>query len=103
MAVTVASLRARWEEFAPTHDAVVQGAIDEATEECDERVFGGKFDHAVGLLAAHKLAISPQGQPLRLEAKLVQDSPHGTTTYGCEFDALARQCAGGFWAVGIAP
>lgn len=103
MAWTAATFKARWAEFAPTADALVDAALAEAAEGCDERVLGAKYDHAVGLLAAHKLAVSPSGQQSRLDPKAGADTPHGTTTHGAEFDAIARQCGGGFWAVGITP
>ena len=77
--------------------------LAEALEEVDERVYGAKADAAVGLLAAHKLSISPQGQQSRLDPKAQQDGPHGTTTYGCEFDGLAKIVGGGPWAMGMLP
>lgn len=103
MAVTVASLRTTRPEFEGTPTAVVQAAIDDADTEVDPRVFGEKADQAVSLLAAHKLSLAPFGQQARLAPKLVQDSPHGTTTYGTEYDALVRQCGGGFWVAGVRP
>jgi len=103
MSWTATTFRARWEEFTNSPDALVVSALAEAAEECDERVFGGKFDHAVGLLAAHKLSISPFGQQARLDPKAAKDSPHGTTLYGQEHDALAAQCGGGFWVTGVMP
>lgn len=105
MAITVTpiTLRAQRPEFAPTADAVVQAAIDDAVTEVDERVFGEKANQAVSLLAAHKLAISPHGRQARLDPKAQGDGPHGSTTYGVEYDALVRQCGGGFWVVGVLP
>lgn len=101
MTVSLASLRAQRPEFAPTADGVVQAAIDDAVTEVDPRVFGEKTDQAVSLLAAHKLAISPFGTQSRLDPKAQGDGPHGTTTYGVEYDALVRQCGGGFWVTGV--
>ena len=37
----------------------------------------------------------------RLDPKAQGDGPHGTTTYGVEYDALVRQCGGGFWVTGV--
>jgi hypothetical protein len=88
--VTFASLTARFPEFANTESAVVTAAIAEATEECDERVFGDSYDHAVALLAAHKLSVSPYGQQARLKA-----DADGRTTYLAEWERLARRRAGG--------
>ena len=101
MAVSLASLRTQRPEFAPTADGVVQAAIDDAVTEVDPRVFGEKTDQAVSLLAAHKAAISPHGKMARLDPKAQGDGPHGTTTYGVEYDALVRQCGGGFWVTGV--
>lgn len=100
MAVTVASLRADRPEFDPTAEAVVQAAITAAEREVDPAVFGEKTDEAVSLLAAHKLSISPFGQQARLAPKAQGGGLHGSTIYGVEYDALTRQCAGGFWVVG---
>lgn len=101
MAVSLAQLRAQRPEFAPTDDAVLQAAIDDADTEVDARVFGEKADQAVSLLAAHKAAISPFGTQARLDPKAQGDGPHGSTTYGVEYDALVRQCGGGFWVTGV--
>ena len=103
MGWTASTFKARWAEFAPCSDSLVDAALAEALEEVDERVYGAKADAAVGLLAAHKLSISPQGQQSRLDPKAQQDGPHGTTTYGCEFDGLAKIVGGGPWAMGMLP
>lgn len=93
-----ASFKARWTEFAPTADARVTSAIAEATAECDARVFGDSYEHAVGLLAAHKLAVSPFGQQARQESK-----DGATTTYHTEWEELARKRGGGFYTIGYYP
>lgn len=96
--ITVASFKARWTEFAPTADHVVQHALDEAVKRTDARLFGDRTDHAVSLLAAHELSISPQGMQARLEAQ-----PDGSTTYLIELRLLRRERAGGPWTVGQKP
>ena len=103
MAWTASTFKSRWSEFAPTPDSLVDAVLAEAFEEVDERVYGAKADHAVGLLAAHKLSVSPQGQQARLDPKEAGSAPHGTTMYGLEFDALARSVGGGPWAFGMTP
>lgn len=103
MTVTAASLKAQRPEFAPTDDAVVLAAIADADTEVDARVFGEKAGQAVSLLAAHKLALSPFGTQARLDPKAQGDGPHGQTVYGVEYDALVRQCGGGFWVTGVLP
>lgn len=94
MAHTATTFKARWSEFAPIDDATVTAALAEATESCNATDFAERFDEAVGLLAAHKLAISPMGQQARLESK------EGDTTYRQEWARLSRMCCGGPWAVG---
>ncbi len=101
MGYTAPTFKARWTEFAPTADSLVDAVLAEADAECDARVFGASYDHAVGLLAAHKLSVTSFGQQARLDPKAAKDSPNGTTTYGQEHDALAAKKAGGFWALGV--
>ena len=60
MSWTAATFKARWSEFAPTDDAVVQAALDEATRQINAAAFGARADDAIGLLAAHKLAVLAQ-------------------------------------------
>lgn len=97
MAWTPTTFRARWTEFAPTADAVVQAALDEATRRTDARLFGNRTDDAIGLRAAHNLSLSPGGQQARLE------SEKGTTTYMTELRTLMQERAGGPWTVGQGP
>lgn len=97
MAVTLASFRVAFPEFEGADDSLVQAKLDEAVLALDERVFGARFDEAVRYRAAHTLAISPFGQNARLVAK------DGSTTYGTQFDAVCRACAGGPWVVGQLP
>lgn len=95
MAWTPTTFKARWAEFAYLADALVQLALDEAVDECDARVYADRYDDAVGLLAAHNLAISPAGQQARLE------SDKGTTTYWGRFAEIRRQKAGGPRLAGV--
>lgn len=98
MAVTASTLKARWVEFAPLGDTVVDAAIAEAVDECGERVFGASYDHAVGLLACHKLAMGPGGQTARQEG-----DDKARTVYLEEWERLARKRAGGPWVTGYTP
>jgi len=103
--VTAATLKARWTEFAPTSDTIVDAAIAEAARSCDVAVYGASFDDAVTLLACHLLAVSPQGAPSRLEGG---DAPSpssatsdlGRTTYGASLLRLMRARGGGAWCIG---
>jgi hypothetical protein len=98
MAWTAATFKARWKEFVPTDDALVNQALAEAAAEgLDPRLFGDLLDYAIGLQAAHNLAISPGGQSARLEKESIR------TVYSERLDALKRQRAGGAWAIGQTP
>jgi hypothetical protein len=97
VAHTAATFKARWPEFAPTADATVTAVLAEATRGCNAAVFGDRFDEAVGLLCAHKLAISPGAQSARLE------SDKADTVYRAEWLRVARACGGGPWAMGQDP
>ncbi len=98
-AVTRATLVERWPEFAPTPSAVVTSAIAEADRRTNASIFGDRRDDAVGLLACHLLAASPQGQGLaRLEA--TTSSSLESTAYGRELRQLRREACGGPHVVG---
>jgi hypothetical protein len=97
VALDAASFKARWPEFSTTEDSQVTAVLAESAAETDERVFGGTYDTALGLLAAHKLAAGPWGQQARMESK------DGTTTYLTQRQSLARAKAGGGWLVGQTP
>ncbi len=106
MAWTATTFKARYPTFDPKADALVDAVLAEAALEVDARVFKLKTDHAVGLLAAHKLSVDPSGAAARLDAKTVlamKGQPHASSTYGMEFDALVRKCAGGPWTTGQGP
>jgi len=98
MTVTAATLKARWIEFDPIADSVVTAAIAEAVAECDARVFGASYNHAVGLLACHKLTMGPGGQTARQEG-----DDKARTVYLEEWRRLARARAGGPWVTGYTP
>lgn len=96
MAWTATTFKARKQEFASIADADVSLALEDATSELDSRLFGDTFDQAVGLLAAHKLSVSPFGQSARLDAK----GGDGATTYSAELARLTRKKCGGAWSIG---
>lgn len=98
MAWTATTFKARWGEFSPQSDSLVDAVLAEAAAECDARIFGASHDHAVGLLAAHKLAVSPFGQTARQEG-----NDKSSTTYLDEWQRLARLRAGGPWVTGYTP
>ena len=97
MAWTATTFKARWPEFKPTLDSLVDAVLAESVTELDARVFGATFDTAVGLLAAHKLTSGPSGQTSRLASDM------GDSTYRQQLQRLKRQRAGGAWSAGQKP
>lgn len=72
----------RHAEFKPAPPDTVQMVLDMAASELSADEIGEPYDEAHGLLAAHKLALSPFGR----NARMVRED--GTTTYGDEFKAV---------------
>lgn len=106
MTWTPATFVAAWPEFASTLAAdtamgrtVVQSALTAAASECDPRLYPDDIDHLVGLLAAHKLAVSPFGQQARVDTGDKKKADE-TTIYLREFNRLTSLRAGGPWTVG---
>jgi hypothetical protein len=85
----VALFRARYPAFQNVSPQMVAAVIAEATLEVDPLVWRTMTETGIGLLAAHKLAIDPQGNNTRLVAK------DGTTTYGNMYDQLRAALAVG--------
>lgn len=72
-------------EFVNASEALVNAMLTAAAEDIDPFVWGTKTDQGTGYLAAHKLAQSPYGQNVRLNAK------DGNTTYLLEYERIKRQ------------
>lgn len=81
----LAAFRSRFPEFEEGSDGIVQACLDAAATELNATEIGASFDEAHGLLAAHKLAISPFGRA----ARMLNDE--GKSTYEVEFqNVLSR-------------
>lgn len=80
--MNLAAFRARFPEFATAQDALVNACLTASAAETSSEL--DAYDEAHGLLAAHKLAISPFGGMARLEAGL-------KTTYEQERTALLNR------------
>lgn len=94
--MNLAAFRVRFPEFETAGDSFVQAALDSAALETDAKLLGGFYDEAHGLLAAHKLAMSPYG----MNARLVNDD--GKTTYELvRMGVLARAVPGVTVAGGV--
>jgi hypothetical protein len=83
--VDLPGFRARFPEFRTADDTLVSACLAAAAGETDSGEFGAAYDEAHGLLAAHKLAISPFGQA----ARMVSDK--GQTTYMAEREAVTSR------------
>ena len=75
----LAAFRSRFPEFEEGSNGIVQASLDAAATELNATEIGTAYDEAHGLLAAHKLAISPFGRA----ARMLNDD--GKSTYEVEF------------------
>jgi hypothetical protein len=82
--VDVALFQRRFKQFKNTYPDVVSLVLAEAALQCDASVYRQMTDSAVAYLAAHLLAIDPQGQDTRLKASELEGTL-STTTYGRRF------------------
>lgn len=89
----LATFRIRFGEFETAGDPLVQACLDAAATELNVTEIGAPFDEAHGLLAAHKLAISPYGRAARM---LNED---GKSTYETEFHNVMARAVPGLSAV----
>jgi uncharacterized protein YcbX len=90
---TLASFRARHSEFTATPDVAVQAALDAAADEIDATVWGASAAEGHGLLAAHKLALSPFGVDMRLGAF---GDNKARSVYGDQHEQLAARVGGAY-------
>lgn len=90
MAMTLSRFRLEQPEFLEVPDTFIQAYLDEATLELDVEIWGDKLDAGIKYLAAHKMALSPQG----MAAKLVDSK--GNSTYNVHWELLAKSIASGF-------
>ncbi len=74
----------RFPEFEDTESKLLEMALSEAQSEMNRHYWGELFDVASSYLAAHKLAISPMGEPSRLEG--AQEK----SVYQLEYERLCR-------------
>lgn len=101
MAVSVGSLRARYDELGPVADAVVASALSEAARRTSATVYGDRYDDALSLRAMHLIALSPRGLNARVEG--AKPGSLEMTVYGGELAGLMREAAGGPHMVGVGP
>ena len=80
----------RFPEFRDSDPTLIQSKLDDAAEQIEDDVWGGKANQGQAYLAAHLLAINPMGEVMRLE----KDSDK--TVYLLNYKKLLRQVAYGF-------
>lgn len=102
--LTTEQFRIACPEFGDTDLKLVDDAVQEATMELDPGIWGYMLSAGHKYLIAHKLALSPSGQGVRLvKAKTGQ----GYTTYLTHFDELVKKlpASGGIagWPCGFNP
>lgn len=87
--LTLQAFRDKYPEFATGPDSLLQLWLDDAAGRIDPEVWGIHTDRGHGLLTAHLICLSPNGQFARLQ------SDKGQTTYGAEYDKLRDSVACG--------
>jgi hypothetical protein len=83
----------RFPEFETVPAQLARLVLREAKSEIDPKTWGKKYVSGVGFLAAHKLACSPLGEPVRLEAK------EEKTIYLQEYERMLKSLSFGFLVV----
>ena len=74
----------RFPEFINTDEKLLILAINEAKNELNPNSWGPMYETGLFFLVADKLAKSPMGEPVRLDAS------SNKTTYALEFERLCR-------------
>ena len=92
MTVTYSGFLERFPEFNPHPSGIVNGAIESATADVSDDVFGNQTDRAVRFLAAHIIAIRLAQMGVQIGA--TDGKVYGTgldaTLYGQEFKRLSE-------------
>ena len=91
MTVTYSGFLNRFPEFAPHPSGIVLGAIESASADVSEDIFGDQTDRAVRFLAAHIIAIqlAQMGVMIGATDGKVYGKGLEATLYGQEFKRLA--------------
>jgi len=82
--MTSQKFKERFLEFEDTDEKLIRMALAEAQSEMNPEFWGEFFDVASFYLAAHKIAISPMGEPSRLEGVSEKN------IYQLEYERLCR-------------
>jgi len=89
MAVTVASFKAQYREFAKADDAMVQAYLNDAALLAPASVWGSFADQYASLKAAQAIALSPAGREMQLTSK------DGSTVYDSRISDLESRIVAG--------
>jgi len=92
MTVTYSGFLERFPEFSPHPSGIVDGAIESASADVSDDVFGDQTDRAVRFLAAHIIAIqlAQMGVMIGATDGKVYGSGLDATMYGQEFKRLTE-------------
>jgi hypothetical protein len=92
MAVTTANFLERFPEFSPHPLGIVNGAIESASADVGESVFGDQTERAVRFLAAHIIAIQLAQMGVQIGATdgKVYGQGLDATLYGQEFKRITE-------------
>ena len=92
MTVTYSGFLERFPEFSPHPSGIVNGAIESATADVSDDIFGDQTDRAVRFLAAHISAIQLAQMGVQIGATdgKVYGKGLEATLYGQEFKRLSE-------------
>lgn len=92
MTVTAVDFLERFPEFTPHPSGIVNGAIESASADVSEDIFGSQTDRAVRFLAAHIISIQLAQMGVQIGATdgKVYGKGLDATLYGQEFKRLSE-------------
>lgn len=90
MSVLVQDFLHRFPEFKALSKDYIEVVLEEAREEIEDDIWGKHSRAGILFLAADKIALSPLGEPSRLQ------TDNGVTTYRRELDRLRQIVSAGF-------
>lgn len=88
MAVTVEQIKAEFQEFANTSDALIAAKISDAYGQLYPIGWGSNYDQAVKYKTCHLIACSPGGEFARLDPNKEPDG--ATTLYERRYNELQQ-------------
>lgn len=92
MAVSVEQLRTEFPEFAHTDEGLLAGKIADAMAMLNAHAFGDAHDQAIKYMAAHLVALTPNGEFARLDPNEEEDGAR--TLYERQYMTLSRGVLG---------